>query len=143
MTRTASSLKTAIMIAALALLPFAAVHASAQKNAQVNIPFGFQANHTYLPAGHYRVIASESTLTFVNADTGRTLALLLTRDEQGSAIPSRGRLEFYVSGSRHMLTDVQFAGSGKQIMLLRQPQKEHVVAENANGADGTIEIAMM
>lgn len=142
MTRTAS-LKNAIMIAALALLPFAAVHASAQNGTQVNIPFAFQANHASLPAGHYRVIASESSLTFMNLGTGRVQAMLLTRDEAGYVIPSYGRLEFYVSGHRHMLTEVQFAGSGKHIVLLRQPEKERVVAESASAANETIEIAMM
>jgi|SRR5215831_13914312 len=137
------SFKNAMMIAVLALLPFAAVHASAQKNAQVNIPFAFQANHTNLPAGHYRVIASESTLTFYNLDTGRMQALLLTRDEAGYNAPSRGRLEFYVSGNRRTLTDVQFAGSNKQIMLLRQPKKERVVADSGQPAGETTEIAMM
>ena len=143
MTGTVSNLKNAIMIAALALLPFAAVYASAQKNAQVNIPFAFQANHTNLPAGHYRVIASESSITFIDVDTGRAKAMLLTRDEPGYKASDRGRLEFYVSGSRHVLTNVQFAGSGKQVVLLRQPKKELVVAENASQADSTIEIAMM
>jgi hypothetical protein len=143
MNRKVSNMKNAIMIAALALLPFAAVHASAQKNAQVDIPFAFQANHTSLPAGHYRVIASESTMTFYNLETGRAQAMLLTRDDAGHAIPERGRLEFYVSGSRHMLTNVQFAGSSKEIVLLRQPKKERVVAQNPNPAGETVEIAMM
>jgi len=143
MNRTVFNLKNTIMIAALALLPFAAVHASAQKNAQVNIPFAFQANHTNLPAGHYRVVASESTLTLYNLETGRAQAVLLTRDDAGHAIPERGRLEFYVSGNRHMLTNVQFAGSSKEIVLLRQPKEERVAAKNANSADTTIALAMM
>lgn len=143
MNRTVSKMKNAMMIAALALLPFAAVHASAQKSAQVQIPFAFQANHSILPAGHYRVIASDSTLTLYNLETGRAQAVLLTRDDAGHAIPDRGQLEFYVSGSRHMLTNVQFAGSSKEIVLLRQPQKERVVAKNANAPDTTIAIAMM
>ncbi len=142
MNRPVSSLKNAMMIAALALLPFAAVHASAQNSARVNIPFAFQANHASLPAGHYRVIASQSTLTFIDDDTGRVQAMLLTRDDYGSAAPERGRLEFYVSGTRHMLTDVQFAGSSKEIVMLRQPQKEKTVAQNANPEGDTIQIAM-
>ena len=142
MNRPVSSLKNAITIAALALLPFAAVHASAQNNAQVNIPFAFQANHVNLPAGHYRVVASDSTLTLIDADTGRIQAMLLIRDETGYTAPERGRLEFYVSGDRHMLTDVQFAGSSKEIVLLRQPQKEKNVARNDVPADDTTQIAM-
>lgn len=138
-----SNLKNASMIVAFALLPFAAVDASAQKSARVNIPFAFQANHTNLPAGNYRVIASDSTLTFVNADTGRVQALLLTRDEAGYKSASRGQLGFYVSGNRHMLTNVQFAGSSKEVVLLRQPQKERNVARNSQPANETIGIAMM
>lgn len=143
MTRTVNSLKNATLIAALALLPFAAVHASAQNGTRVNIPFAFQANQASLPAGHYRVIASESTLTFIDLNTGRAQALLLTRDEAGYSIPSQSRLKFYVSGHRHTLTDVQFAGSGKHMVLLRQPKKERVVAKNATPANETVEIAMM
>jgi hypothetical protein len=142
MTRLVSNLKNATMIAVLALLPFAAVHASAQKSARVNIPFAFQANHVNLPAGYYRVIASDSTLTFIDNDTGRVQAMLLIRDDDGSTAPERGRLEFYVSGSRHMLTNVQFAGSNKELVLLRQPPKERTVAQNASPADETIQIAM-
>jgi hypothetical protein len=138
-----SNVKHAILITTLALLPFAAVEASAQKSAQVNIPFAFQANHANLPAGHYRVYASESTLTFYNEDTGRMQAMLLTRDDTGHPIVNRGRLEFYVSGDRHMLTDVQFSGTSKEIELLRQPKEERVLAKNANAPDETIQVAMM
>jgi hypothetical protein len=143
MTRTVSSLKNAIMIAALALLPFAAVRASGQNNTQVNIPFAFQANHVNLPAGHYRVIASDSSVTFIDLNTGQAQAMLLTRDESPRGVPSRGRLEFYVSGSRYVLTGLQFAGSSDHIVMLRQPKKERVVAQNPNPAGDTIEIAMM
>jgi len=141
MTRLISNLKNAMMIASFALLPFAAVHASAQNGTRVDVPFAFQANHAYLPAGHYRLVENGAVLTFINEDTGKTQAMLLTRDEQGYKELSRGRLEFYVSGNRHMLTDVQFAGSSKQIVLLRQPKAERVVAENATPADATIQIA--
>ena len=143
MNRQISNLKNAMMIAVFALLPFAAVHASAQNGTRVNIPFAFQANHAYLPAGHYRLVENASVLTFINEDTGHAQAMLLARDEEGYATLSRGRLEFYVSGDRHMLTDVQFAGSSKQIVLLRQPKAERVVAGNAQPAGQTIEIAMM
>jgi hypothetical protein len=142
MTRLVSNLKNAMMIAVLALLPFAAVHASAQTGARVNIPFAFQANHVNLPAGYYRVIASESTLTFIDQETGRVQAMLLIRDDNGAVAPDRGRLEFYVSGSRHMLTNVQFAGSTKELVLLRQPQKEKTLAGKAGPANDTIQIAM-
>ena len=143
MTRLTSKLKNAMMIAAFALLPFAAVHASAQNGTRVDIPFAFQANHAYLPAGHYRLVENASVLTFINEDTGRTQAMLLTRDEEGKTRPDRGRLEFYVSGNRHLLTDVRFAGSSKQIVLLRQPKQERTVAENAQPAGEMIAIAMM
>ena len=142
MTRQISNPKNAMMIAVFALLPFAAVHASAQNGTRVDIPFAFQANHAYLPAGHYRLVENASVLTFINEDTGKTQAMLLTRDEEGYTQLDRGRLEFYVSGDRHMLTDVQFAGSSKQIELLRQPKEERVVAGNATPANGTVQIAM-
>ena len=141
MTRSLSTLKNTILISTFALLPFAAVHASAQNSSHVNIPFAFVASHTTLPAGHYRVISSESTLTLINQDSGKAVALLVTRDEAG-AIESRGRLEFYVSGSRHWLTEAQFAGMSLHKVLLAQPKRERAVAQNDDPARTTIEIAM-
>jgi hypothetical protein len=143
MNRLISNSKAAILIALFALLPFAAVHASAQNGTRVNIPFAFQANHAYLPAGHYRLFESASVVTFYNEDTGRAQAMLLARDELGHTVLDRGRLVFYVSGDRHLLTDVQFAGTSKEIVMLRQPKAERTVAGNANSTDMTIQIAMM
>lgn len=142
MTRIISTLKNSILIATFVLLPVAAVEASAQTKAvTVDIPFAFMANHTSLPAGHYVVRGDNDLLTFVNADTGIAKAILLTRDEPSQSTAWPGALEFYVSGSRHVLTEVRFGGTSTHKVLLRQPKPERVVADRTDPAQ-TIEIAM-
>lgn len=142
MTRFSSNLKKMILIATFGLLPFAAVSASAQQTAHVNVPFAFAANKVSLPAGHYQILASDSSLTFINADSRRADSMLLTRNEQGDAIVTRGRLTFYVIGNRHVLTEVRFAGSSNYRKLLYQPKKERQVARNAAQDNRAVEIAM-
>jgi hypothetical protein len=141
MTRSLSTLKNVILTASFALLPFAAVNASAQNAARVNVPFGFLANHHYVPAGIYKVLPSEDTVTLINADTQKAVAILLIRKEMGDVIESRGRMEFYVSGTRHVLVDVQFAGSSSHSRLLGQPKRERQVASNVS-TNAKVELAM-
>jgi hypothetical protein len=142
MTRSFSTLKNVILTASFALLPFAAVNASAQNAARVNIPFGFMANHHYVPAGTYSVLPSENAVTLINADTRKAEAILLIRKEAGDVIESRGRLEFYVSGSRHVLVEAQFAGSSMHSKLLGQPKQERVAASNSQPTGTMVELAM-
>jgi hypothetical protein len=136
-----SSLRKMILIATFALLPMAAVNASAQNAARVNIPFGFLANHHFVPAGTYDVLPSENSVTLIHSDTRKPEAILLIQKATGNAIESRGRMEFYVSGSRHVLIDVQFAGSSSHSMLLGQPKREQQIAGN-NSADAKVQLAM-
>lgn len=143
MTSKISTLKNSILFVILALLPLAAVNASAQmKNVIVDVPFAFVANHTQLPAGHYRILAQGPFLTFSNADTGSSQAVLLSRTEGGHAADGVSKLEFYASGSRRVLTEVRFGATGTWSVLLRQPKREHEVAGNAESAGSKIEVAM-
>lgn len=141
MTRSVSTLKNVMIIATFALLPLAAVNASAQAKAYVNVPWGFVANHHYVPAGHYEVLASSGSITLIDANTRRAAAILLIREEAGPEVENRGRLEFYVSGSRHTLVEAQFAGSSQRSILLGQPKPERTEARNSDQAT-TFEIAM-
>ena len=142
MTSKISTLKNSIIIAAFALLPLAAVEASAQTgNVAVDVPFAFVANHTSMPAGHYRILENNDLLTFVNADTGQWQAMVLSRCESGNAAEMIGKLEFYVSGSRYWLTEVRFGGSSVHAVLLRQPKPERLTARNGEPAGRIIEIA--
>lgn len=137
-----STLKTSILIATFALLPLAAVEASAQtKDIAVDVPFAFVANHTSLPAGHYRILGNNDMLTFVNADTGTSRAIVLSRREPSNTSQALGKLEFYVSGKRHMLTEVRFGGTSDHNVLLRQPKPERLTAQNGEPAGQIIEIA--
>jgi hypothetical protein len=134
-------LKNMILTATVALLPVAAANASAQNSAHVNVPFGFEANHTYVPAGFYQVLSSDSTLILINENSRKAEAMLLVRHENGDAIETQGRLSFQLSGGRHILTEVQFAGSSTHSKLLAQPKREHQVASN-DSTDATVELAM-
>jgi hypothetical protein len=142
MTRSLSTLKNVILTASFALLPFVAVSASAQTAARVSIPFGFVANQHYVPAGSYRVLPSENSVTLIDADTQKAVAILLIRKEAGDVIESRGRLEFYVRGGRHTLVDVQFAGSSAHSKLLGQPKPERQIASDSQPSGSTVELAL-
>ncbi len=139
MTRSLSTLKSMLLIGTLGLVVLAAQDASAQNQSHVNVPFAFTANHHLMPAGYYEVLSSEISLTLINVNSRKVAAILLTRKESGDAIETRGRMEFFVSGNRHVLTQVQFAGSSMHSILLGQPKKERIVAWNAAL---TIELAM-
>lgn len=118
------------------------MEASAQtRDVTVDVPFAFVANRTSLPAGHYRILGNNDVLTFVNADTGRSRAMLLSRREPTTASQALGKLEFYVSGNRHLLTEVRFGGTSVHNVLLLQPKPEKVVARNSEPAGQIIEIA--
>jgi hypothetical protein len=138
MTRSLSTLKNTILIAAFALLPFA-VTASAQTKARVNVPFAFVANHQLVPAGYYEVLSSDSTLTLINANTRKAQVVLVVRHEAGDAIETQGRLRFQVSGTHLVLIEVQFAGSSIHSELLARPKQERIVARNTAPA---IQVAM-
>jgi hypothetical protein len=139
MTRSLSTLKNTILIASLALLPFAAINASAQNKAIVNVPFTFIANHQVIPAGQYQVLSNDTSLTLIDANSRKAKAFLLVRPEYADAIESQGRLRFYVSGSRHVLVEAQFAGSSTHRRLLAQPKQERRVARSE---EPMIEVAM-
>lgn len=139
MTRSLSTLKTMFLIGTFALVVSAARDASAQNQSHVKVPFAFTANHHQVPAGYYEVLSSETSLTLINVNSRKVEAILLTRKESGDAIETRGRMEFFVSGGRHVLTQVQFAGSSMHSLLLGQPKRERIVARNASP---TIELAM-
>lgn len=140
MTRSLSTMKNMILIATFTLLSLTSVDASAQNKATVNVPFAFVANHQMVPAGRYQIVSSEMSLTLIDANTGKAQGRFLVRHETGDAIETQGRLKFQVSGSRHVLIEVQFAGSSTHSRLLGQPKQEqrHV----ARNSEPPIEVAM-
>ena len=142
MPRFCSTLKLAVLTASFALLPCAAVSASAQSTARVEVPFPFLANHVSLPAGHYEVISSDTSLILYDASTRRAQAILAVRHEIGYSPETRARMTFEKSGTHLVLTDVRFAGSAMHSVLLVQPKRERVVAQGPKANDVTIELAM-
>ena len=136
-----STLKNKLLIATLALLPFAAANASAQNKAIVNVLFAFVANHHAMPAGKYEVLSSDNSLTFIDTNTRRAQAVLLTTHETGDAIETRGRLRFLVTGSRYVLIEARFAGSSTHSELLARPKLERSIARGAETGT-TVEVAM-
>lgn len=142
MTRTVSNLKLTLAAATLALLSFASTGAFAQNKAMVNVPFAFTANHQMIPAGHYQVVSSDSILMFVDANTGRTQAALLSRHEQGNSAESQGALRFLVNGTRYYLVEARFSGSSTHAVLLSRPKPERLAARSTTPTPSTIEVAM-
>ena len=130
MTRTLSTLKSMLLIGTLAPVVLAAQDASARNKSHVNVPFAFTANNHLVPAGYYEVLSSETSLTLINMNSKKVAAILRTRKESGDAIETRGRMEFFVNGSRHVLTQVQFAGSSMRSILVDQPRRERTVPLN-------------
>lgn len=136
-----SILKSSMLVAMFAALPLAAVQVSAQtKGVVVDVPFAFVANHTSLPAGHYRITSQGTFLKFADADTGKSQAVLMSRPESGKPFNEDGKLEFFVSGHRHVLTEVRFGGTGSRSVLLIRPKPERVEASNPESTAKTIEI---
>jgi hypothetical protein len=142
MTCSISTLKNKLLIATLALLPIAAANASAQNKAIVNVPFAFVANHHVMPAGRYEVLSSDTSLTFIDANTRRTQAVLLSRHEAGDVIETQGKLRFLVAGSRYVLIEARFAGSSTHSELLAKPKLEGSVARGPEPATATVDVAM-
>lgn len=142
MTHQISTLKTMVLVSLIAVLPFTAHRASAQDTAHVNVPFAFQANHAYVPAGYYKVLSSENAVTFIDAKTGKAQAILLVRHEDGPAIETRGRLIFLARGNRRMLKEVQFAGSSLHSELAPPPEKTREIAGLPQSTNTIIELAM-
>jgi hypothetical protein len=139
MTRSFFTLKNMSILGTFAMFVSAAGFASAQNKSEVNVPFAFTANHHPLPAARYEVLSSESSLTMINVNSKKVEAILLIRRESGDAIETRGCMEFSVSGSHHVLSQVQFAGSSMHSVLLGQPRREPAVARNVAP---TIQLAM-
>jgi hypothetical protein len=131
-----------VLVSLIAVLPFTARRASAQNTALVNVPFGFQANHAYLPAGYYKVLSSDNAVTFIDAKTRKAKAILVVRHEDGSAIETRGRLIFLARRNHRVLKEVQFAGSSVHSELIVRPEKVREVAGVPQPTNTTIEIAM-
>lgn len=145
MTIKTSILKSSILLVTMALLPLAAVKASAQvKDVVVDVPFAFVANHVQLPAGHYKISAQGPFLSFSDAKTGTFQKTVLTRTEGSHPIEGLSKLEFYVVRGRPVLTEVRFGSTGTWNVLLSQPKREHEVASNGASnnepASRTIEI---
>jgi hypothetical protein len=142
MIRNFSMLKRSMLVALFILVPAVAVKASAEtKEVRADVPFAFVVNHTHLPAGHYRVYADDMLLKIVNEESGKTEVVLLARNEEGRDSAWPGKLEFYVSGNRHVLTEVRFGGTGTRAILLQQPKRERVVASSPEAAGQEIGIS--
>jgi hypothetical protein len=141
MTSKISILKNSMFAVIVATLPLAAANASAQtRHVDVDVPFAFVANHTSFPAGHYTIIGDGPFLRLSNTDTGKSEGVLLSRSEAGYSVEDESKLQFYVSGSRHVLTEIRFAQTGTRTELAVQPKPERVVARNAEPSGRILEI---
>ena len=142
MIRSSSNLKNMILFATFGLIAFAALSASAQQKAKVTVPFAFVANQVSLPAGQYMILAANSYVTLISLESNKAPTMLLTMNDEGSAIEGLGAMKFRVAGNRYILTEILFAGSSNRRELLRQPKQERLTATNPARKPSAIEIAM-
>ena len=88
-----------------------ATSASAQTTTSVTVPFGFLANHLYVPAGSYKVqLLSDRFLSLRNIKTDKTQVVMVC-PESGQIIETRGRLVFQRHDGRLFLKQVWIAGT--------------------------------
>jgi hypothetical protein len=143
MTRRAAILSKLLLSLPLAAgLLGSAIHASAQTNFDVNVPFAFSANHQQLPAGHYRVqLVSDRFLSIRNVKTASTIVVMV-RPEEGRLFESYSRLVFDRQGSRNYLTQVWAPGTNMYSnLVVRPPQVNQELAKQLPSAHSTIEVA--
>jgi len=143
MTHRSATLRNLILSLSLAAgLLCAVTAASAQTNLSVNIPFGFSADHQYVPAGSYKVqLLSDRFLSLRNIKTNET-QVLMVRPESGQVIETRGRLVFFREGSRNYLTQIWVAGTSMHSEIAVQHKPERVVAQGNAPANSTFELSL-
>ncbi|MFP5229778.1 MAG: hypothetical protein ACLGXA_19365 [Acidobacteriota bacterium] len=116
--------------------------AMAQTGARFNIPFDFNANHHFVPAGTYnvRLVDAGQKLTLLNLQTGRTTLLMVTRNE-GRQLEQTGTLVFWSKDGNYYLQEVRMPGSllHGELPLPRALQLE--IAQLQQPAPPTIQIA--
>lgn len=123
----------------------AAPNASAQASEttqKVTIPFGFVANHQYVPAGSYAVqMQSEHVLMLRNLATNRG-QFVMVRPEPDKAIETRGRLIFTRDGNEAYLTQIRIPGSSWHSETVVRHTANRELAKVMPKASDTFEIAM-
>lgn len=130
-----------LLFAALSILVLGGTtSATAQDKLTITIPFGFTANHHYLPAGVYNVDWLSDRYLALRNDRTHESHVLMVRPEQGNVIETRGRFVFMMEGSRYYLARVWIAGSSVHSEMVVQHRPERVQELAEASASRTIEI---
>lgn len=146
---------TRLVLVAMTLgLLWVATNASAERNATaapatspnaatVHIPFAFTVNYVDMPAGDYTVERIINRfLCFVDVTTGQRILFALINPEETGSIARHSVLIFHVNGGRHLLIEVQIAGSSKLSRLVVQPPLAEEMAMKESGKHPVVEIEM-
>ena len=111
------------LVFALTIYP-AKAHAQIIGDLEVNIPFGFHAGNTKLPAGMYRIHMldnSDLTVMEISSADGSTSALFEVQDAEANTTPAKSELIFNKYGNRYFLAKLFDEGnpSGSQVLKSR------------------------
>jgi len=114
----------------VALFAGASLWAQGSQNLVVEVPFGFHAGPSMLPAGEYTVYTDSGTgLVRMRSADSKSSAIIQTNAVQSRAMSDVGKLIFHRYGDEYFLSQVWKPGSdtGRQ---LRVSRREMEVAAN-------------
>lgn len=132
-----------IGLALIASLLAAASRASAQRGALATIPFAFEANHTVLPAGDYKVrVLTSHLIELTDTSAGTYKALLLVHPEQERQVEARGRMIFLHGDKQYFLSQIRFEGSNLHASLLVAPSLKREIAKQTRRDSSIVEVPM-
>jgi|SRR5579872_6320187 len=84
---------------------------SAATNLEVNVPFGFVAGHSTLPAGQYEISIDDSRhLICIKGIGANPSMFLFTQSAEARTVRGDSRVEFKVEGDEHFLSGLWIAG---------------------------------
>jgi hypothetical protein len=84
---------------------------SASTNLEVNVPFGFVAGHSTLPAGQYEILIDDSRHLICIKGSGVNLSMfLLTQPAEARTVSEESRVEFKRRGDEYSLSALWVLG---------------------------------
>ncbi len=102
-----------LMIGAMSMVPVLAA-----TNLEVNVPFGFVAGHTTLPAGQYEISIDDSKhLICIKSGGPNSSMFLLTQPTEAPTVREESKVVFTRQGGEYSLSGLWVAGekSGQEV----------------------------
>ena len=102
-----------LMIGAMSMVPVLAA-----TNLEVNVPFGFVAGHSTLPAGQYEISIDDSKhLICIKSSGANSSMFLLTQPTEAATVREESKVVFTRQGGEYSLSGLWVAGekSGQEV----------------------------